>query len=308
VVDPCLGHPVARAWLDRLAAGETLPFREFVAREPDLELRDFVLEAILETTHGWAEWIDKWVQDEPTSGLAHMVRGRHLVHIAWQARSHLRAKEVSSEQFNQFFARLDLAWKSFSAALELAPDEGSTYAMMIDAAKGLQLGIGPGMDLYREAQSRRPWQQLAHLSMIQLLAPKWSHTTESMFQFARDASATAPEGSGIHCVIPEAHVEAWLESGWGNDYWKLAHVRTEILGAAARSIDSPRLTQSPWLPRIRSSFAYTYCLLDERERARREFELIGPFVAGPFRFAMDPIKTARGARNSVGAPLPRALD
>jgi hypothetical protein len=298
---------VARAWRDRLAAGETVPFREYLAGETDLELRDFVLEAILETTRGWAEWIDEWVRDEPTNGLAHMVRGRHLVHVAWEARGHLRAKEVSSEQFNQFFARLDLAWNSLNTAAELAPDEGSTYTMMIDAAKGLQMGIEQGMELYHAAQSRRPWQQLAHMSMIQLLAPKWSHTTEPMFQFARAASATAPEGAGIHCVVPEAHVEAWLESGWGNDYWKLAHVRTEILDAAARSIDSPRLTDSPWLPRIRNSFAYTYCLLQERERARREFDLIGPYVAGPFRFALDPIKTARGARMSVGAPLPPAL-
>ena len=53
------------------------------------------------------------------------------------------------------------------------------------------------------------------------------------------------------------------------------------------------------MPRIRSAFAYCYWLLGEHERARREFELIGPYVTGPFRFAVEPLKLATAARHRI---------
>ena len=186
VIDPTLGDPDSTTWLRRVAAGEDLEFREYLRGETDLEHRDFVIDAILESTQGRAEWVDRWVADEPESALAQLVLGRHITLWAWEARSHLRAAQVSEEQFNQFFARLDLGWRAFERAIALDPEEASTYSMSIDCAKGLQSGHQVQWELYAAAQSRRPWQLLAHTSLLQAWAPKWSHDVGMMFRFARD--------------------------------------------------------------------------------------------------------------------------
>ena len=241
-------------------------------------------------------WI-AWVADEPESALAQLVLGRHITLWAWEARSHLRAAQVSEEQFNQFFARLDLGWRAFERAIALDPEEASTYSMSIDCAKGLQSGHQVQWELYAAAQSRRPWQVLAHTSLLQAWAPKWSHDVSMMFRFARDITSKAPRGSAVHVVIPDAHVEAWLEDQLG--YWQRPGIRDEIVAAAEKSIDAPEFGATPWMPRIRSAFAYCYWLLGEHERASREFELIGPYVTGPFQFAVDPLKLATAARHRI---------
>ena len=173
-----------RAWAIRLPAGgssewnsgDAGAFREYLASEPDPERRDFTIEAVLRGTNHHGAWVDAWVAEEPESALAHMVRGRQLVGWAWDARSFHRAKFVKEEQFNQFFARLDLAWRSFSRSIELDPEEASTYSLMLDCAKGLEVDPQVEMDLYRAAQGRRPWEQIAHQSMIQCLAKSGAAT------------------------------------------------------------------------------------------------------------------------------------
>jgi hypothetical protein len=298
-VDPCLGDAGAREWATRLDRGEDLAFRVYLAGETDTERRDFTLEAVLGATDPTAAWTDRWVAEEPASALAHMVRGRHLVHWAWIARSHLRAQHVEREQFELFLARLNQSWASFERSIELDSDDGSTYALMIDAAKGLQLGLESVTELYNKAQTRRPWQQIAHSSMVQALAKKWgAGSADTMLDFARYVTRSAPEGAGVHVVIPEAHVEAWMDAD--DSYWQRREVRDEVMQAAARSIDLPSF-DSPWMTRVRSAFAYCYCRFNDRERARAEFERIGPVVAGPFLYSTTPVELAAMVRRQVGA-------
>lgn len=296
--DDHLGDEASRTWATRLTAGEDLAFRAYLATETDTERRDFTIEAVLNATGQHGEWVDRWVQEEPDSALAHMVLGRRLVHWAWLARTHLRAENVSAEQFDRFFERLRHSWRAFERAIELDPDEASIYTLMLDAAKGLQLDVDTKLRLYAAAQSRRPWQQMAHQSVVQGLAPKWIHSSEAMLAFVQRTTETAPRGSAVHGAVAEAHVEMHVDVGSG--HWRTPGVRESVIAAAERSIEAPELVASPWLPRVRSAFAFCFWQLDERERARAQFELLGPLVAGPFTFYSDPLKTAAAARREVG--------
>lgn len=301
VVDPFLGDALATDWAARIGRGEDLAFRAYLAEEPDLERRDFTIDAVLDSGVDRLEWVDRWVVDEPHSALAHLVLGRHLTIWAWAARSNASAKHVKAEQFDEFFSRLDLARKAFEEAVELDPEEASTYALMIDCAKGLQADKDTITDLYDAAQERRPWQPIAQHSMLQALAKKWGGSDETMLAFARGVTDNAPEGSVVHVAIPDAHVEIFLDEG--EAYLRRPDVLAEIVEAAQRSVDSPAFADSPLRPRIHNSFGYCFWIAGEHERARREFERAGPFVAGPFRYSNAPLKLASTARRQVGAPL-----
>jgi hypothetical protein len=292
--DPCLGDSKVHEWHVRLAHGDDAGFRDYLASEPDRDRRDFTLVAVFDSLPDRAAWADQWVDEEPSNPLAHIVRGVNLVAWAWKARTRLRASEVSPEQFNQFFPRLELAWRDFEAAIGLPPDDGSGYGLSLDAARGLQLGNERALEIYRAAQERRPWQPTAHRSLLQSLAPKWSHSTAEMWDFARSVTQNAPIGSAVHAVIPDAHVETWIETkGPEKDaYWRSPAVRAEIVDAATRSIDIPTADFSLPMMRARSSFAYCFAFVGERERARREFRILGPVVGGPFMFSADPLHMA----------------
>lgn len=301
VDDPFLGDPVVHEWAARLDRGEDVAFRAYLAAEPDLERRDFTIQAIASASSEPLDWVDRWVADEPESALAHMVLGVRLVHWAWVARTGASAKHVKREQFEEFFVRLERSWEAFERAIELDPEEASTYAMMIDCAKGLNADLDTRIDLYDTAQELRPWQQVAHSSLIQALAKKWGGSKEGMLEFARHVTESAPEGSTVHVVIPEAHVEIALDEG--DRHLRRPEVLREIVEAAERSVDSTHLVDAPSLPRVHDYFGYCFWLAGEHERARREFERAGPYMAGPFRFLRDPMKMLARARREVGAPL-----
>jgi len=303
VVDDFLGDVAARGLADGLHADDGAAFRAYLAGEPDLERRDFVVHATVQDGKAHGAWIERWVSDEPDSALAHLVHGRELTAWAWHVRGARSAKNVSDEQFNQFFPRLEQAWHALERASEIDPDEGSAFAFRIDCAKGLQLDVETRIDLYEEAQARRPWQQMAHSALLQALAPKWSGGERTMFEFAERVTAEAPEGSGVHVVVAEAHVEGALEAR--DSYWRDPAVRAAIIAAAERSIDSPAFGPTPWAPRIRNTFGYCYWKLGDRDRARQQFDLAGPIVAGPFLVYRSPDGEAARARRDVGAGIQR---
>jgi hypothetical protein len=296
--DPCLGDPAVHEWHKRLSAGDDEAFRVYLMTEPDSVRRDVTLVAVLDALPDRASWLDRWVDKEPENHVARIARGTNLVDWAWEARGHLRAQEVTGEQWNQFFPRLEAAWRDFEAAIAIIPDDGSAYALMIDAAKGLQVGVERGLAIYEAAQSRRPWHPVAHESIIQLLAPKWSRSTVEMWDLARKVTRAAPEGSPVHGVIADAHVEAWIETPEAakSRYWQNEAVRAEIVEAAARSVESPLADRSRPMMRARSSFAYCFARLNDRERLRRQLDALGPVVGGPFLYSTVALQQAAEVR------------
>lgn len=297
VIDDCLGNPEAHASADRIAAGDDLAVRAALTTSTDPVHRDFLIDAVLKTGDPAAPWVARWVTDEPDSALANMILGRQLVFWAWDARTHERAERVSQEQFAVFFERLEQSRQASERALELDPTEGSTYAFMIDCARGLQADDATKLALYDSAQASRPWHPIAHISMIQALAVKWGGSEGVMLDFARRVSRQAPEGSDAHVVIADAHAEGLLEH---KAAYRTSDIHQELVEAAARSIDSPRYQPSPWTPRVRSAFAWCFAMFNDRDRARRQLELVGPLVAGPFLFSRDPLRVATGIRRDVG--------
>ena len=300
ILDKCLGDAEAARLRDEVDAGRTDAFRQALETTTDLERRDFLLLIVLSSITKRSNWIDQWAHERPTEALPRIAGGREFVDIAWEVRGAKTGDKVSQRQFDQFFVNLDLAWSRFEAAIAADPAEGSTYALMIDCAKGLDLPIQDRVALYERAQETRPWQQIAHRSTVQALAAKWGGSSEMMLDFARQASAGAPAGSGVHVVVPEAHIEAWIQADATDAYWRAPGVRDEITEAAARSIDQTVASRGPWDKRDRNAFAFCYWQMGEQERARREFELIGPIVAGPFMNWADPVGASRKARQAVG--------
>jgi len=297
--DACLGDPTIHVWHEALLAGDVQKLRAYLATETDLDRRDAVLLAVLDATPANKEWILEWVREEPQSSVAHLARGRDLTDWAWEARSHARAKDVSRDQFNVFFERLRVAWEELEIAGALAPDDGSIPAMQITTAMGLQMGEKRGADLYNAAQLRRPWQPAAHWFMLQYVAPKWSRSPETMWSFARSATEGAPIGSPVHGVIPGAHVETWieLEGAEQSAYWERPEVKAEINAAAAKSIEAAPADQSSLMTAARLRFAYCFARVGERAKARREFELIGPYIGGPFMYSGNPRHMGAAFRN-----------
>jgi hypothetical protein len=127
---------------------------------------------------------------------------------------------------------------------------------------------------------------------------------EEMFDFARQVSASVPEGSGLHALIPIAHHERWIyalafdqDAEFANKYFDQPEVRHEIVEAYHRSLGS-RAHQTDRATRYQSSF-FALALLRAHafRQALTELDRLGALIPEfPWVQLGDPVEKFTTAR------------
>ena len=312
--DPLAGDAVAHRFRAELAEGRWQEFHDFLEATRDWTSRDFYVSGLADIT-GRPAWLDEWVAARPGSPLPWLFRGQHGVYWAWQARGSGRASTVTENSWPVFFARLVDADRDLARAAAMDDEDPTPHARSIQAALGLELGQPEKHKRFDEAIRRSRWHRSAHVIMIQATAAKWSGSNKEMFEFARWSSAEAPEGSGVHVVVPLAHLEKWLnlprESEDGEarqaQYFRDGQVGAEIWRAADRSVRSPRYQPDQYTPSDRNIFAMCFFLMRDYQAQLEQMRLIGPLIqASPWRYQGDPGWAYERARTSalraIGVP------
>jgi hypothetical protein len=217
-------------------SAEPLTLPEIIPEEDDPEvkrLRDLIRASDFRAVHAFLEkttqpnprayyvsvlsdwksrpaWLDQWVQAFPESEIPLLVRGRHSIRWAWEARGGAAAQDVQEKMWPVFFSRLEKAEEDFVAAAEINPRDATPWAEMLISARGLQLEAPEPQERFEEVIERAPDHWEAHVNMMTALCKKWGGSREEMFEFARSRSKNAPKGSPLHALVPLAHVEDWL--------------------------------------------------------------------------------------------------
>lgn len=297
-LDDAMGDAVARDWIEPLRRGEWRGFAQHLVDQPDPQRRDFDIKVVTTALAGELDWIDTWLQEEPRSATAGLLRGAHEIDWAWAIRTGVWAKHLSKDQAEDFWELLSAAKEDLLLAARLAPDDGGPWAFLAAVAMGLNAGRDEADEILANVQARSPWHPMAYRTMVQYHAAKWHGSTDRVLAFARSVTAEAPAGHPVHAVVPEAHLEAAEDSGGKRT---LEAGRDEIIDAADRSVSAPEQVLSPWWTRARAPFAIAYHKLGEKDRLRSELEAIGPSVSGVWgSFYRDPIGEFKRARRSVG--------
>jgi hypothetical protein len=294
--DDLMGDPDAYRFLADLAEGRWQEFHDFVDITRDWDDRNFYVTELAKIA-GRPDWLDEWVAGRPDSPLPLLFRGTHSTHWAWQARGVGRGSTVAEDAWAIFHARLVDADRDLARAAAMDAEDPTPHARSLWTAIGLELGQPELRRRFGEVARRHRWHLFAHTSMIQGLAAKWAGSNQLMFEFARSASAQAPDGHGVHRVIPLAHLEQWLnlprESADGKDrqsrYFQAEPVKDEIRRAADRSIRSPGYVAGKATPLDRNIFAMCFWLMHDYEAQLEQMRLIGPLIqASPWHYQGDP--------------------
>jgi hypothetical protein len=298
-INPLLGDPDAQRFKRELAHGRWQEFHDFLEGTTDWATRHWYVLQLSEISTR-PIWADQWVAARPASAIPLLFRGSHAIKWAWQARGSGGASTVAREAWPVFRSRLVAANEDFSRAAAHDPRDPCPWAASLPAVRGLSLGQVEGRLRFEEAHRRDPWNLYACVDMIQLTAQKWGGSHEAMFEFARSASAQAPEGSSTHRVIPLAHIEKWLDlrnARLGNHlYFRQAKVRSEIYAAAAKSIQSPRYRDGLPSWADRNAFAFCFDLMRDVTATREQMKIIGSRITYPWTMYPDAFVRVRRAR------------
>jgi len=117
---------------------------------------------------------------------------------------------VAEDAWPLFFSRLQDAEADLARAIELDPEDPTPWEFLLRSGRGLQIETDELVERFQAARARHPEDYRAHQMLLLALCQKWGHSHEMMFDFARQVAEAVSEGSGVHALVPQAHVERWL--------------------------------------------------------------------------------------------------
>jgi hypothetical protein len=173
---------------------------------------------------------------------------------------------------------------------ERYPDNPHAWTMSISTALWLKLGQAEVMRRYERLASFQPHFEPAQSRVLPQFEPMWGGQWPTAYAFARRCAQEAPAGSMSHVLIPQVHVERWVDNNEvGVGQFQLPAVINQLDEAAAMSVLHPAFGKPLGWIRAHGFFAFAYTLADQLERARPHFLAMGNRVSTmPWAYAGNP--------------------
>lgn len=215
---------------------------------------------------------DKWIAAYPESHVARTARGSALIQWAWDARGTGAGCTVTDEGSRLFQERLSLAADDFTRAMRLEPGDPNAACAMITVCKGQGTPRDTAQAYYNKGVALDPGHLDTRQRMLEFLKPRWGGTRQAMFEFAREASANAPEDSDLDRILLEAHDDNGIDAFGQRDdaYYAQPGVWAEIQPVCER-----RLAHDPDSPYVLNRTAYYAFHARQYAVAAKLFDRIG---------------------------------
>jgi hypothetical protein len=290
VLDAALGSAVAAQIRDLLQIGAFDRAQGALETVTDPDDRAFVVEAAARW-RGYPTWLDQWIKAMPESPGAFLIRGAHALH--WAAEATAPASPAGADGAGQSAddanspvrKRLELAEANLKAAAKLGGADPTPAVFLIRSATLLGLGADEVHDRFEVVRNVAPHHHMAHSFVMQSLGPLHGGTHERMQSFVAEAVTLAPQGSELHTLVAEAHLERYLDLlvTEGEEASRAAMRAPGVLAAlyvaSAACFSAAEFRPRAATPRSRGYFAACFWLAGDHECARMHFDAIGPWVS-----------------------------
>lgn len=154
-----------------------------------------------------------------------------------------------------WFQRLRLAEDCLDEVLDRDPKCAEAWHQKIILGRARQLPMEERWRRFNKLIELDPHHLFGHEQMLENLMPKWSGSTEAMFDFARTRAAACP-ATHIPVLVAQAHLEhRWSEENEG-DYLRRKDIAGEIYAAAHASFWHDDYPVSLLTPVLWNQFAY----------------------------------------------------
>lgn len=282
--------------LDKINSDDLAPFPELVAVRTAATRGDWAeVRAAYEALDAWTDrttavrivgevegaerFLDP-VADDPTATVARTMLARRHVTIGWTARSALRAKYVSADQFALFHDHLRRAERLLIDVTARDPENLAAWTVRLMTVRGLELGQSEAERRWACVARHDPHHFPAQTQLLQQLCPKWSGSLEKMHAFARERAEAAPPGSLNPVLVVQAHLEHWsdLEGYQATNYLRSPEVQQSVADAARRSVLHPEFLPVYGWASAHSYFALLQCAAENWAAAAIHFRAAGPYV------------------------------
>ncbi|MFE7772838.1 hypothetical protein ACFU5O_02855 [Streptomyces sp. NPDC057445] len=300
-----------RAAVAAAAGGDHGPARDLLAATRhggEWERRSSWVGVLAESALHSPGWLDAWLAESPEDPDAMLVKADLCIDRAWAIRTGARARHVSRDQFQAFFALLEDAVPVISAAAELNPADPVPWQIALTHARGIQAPREVFDAYWAEATARSPHHYGCHATALQYLCDKWYGSHEEMFAFAERAADAALPGSRLHALPLEAAFEYDIVAGAAGDG---PVDRSRITAAVDRALRLSSFHEpgDPEAAGFRNPLALMLILGGRHEEALEVFRAIGVHArSSPWNCFGDPreefLEFRTGVRMQIASRVP----
>lgn len=189
------------------------------------------------------DWATALLGANPDDLMARTIYGDLLVLSAWSIRGSGRAATVKRQAFDRFHSILRDADRVTRQVLQEQRANPVAWTVLCTVSRGLSLSIAEKQSLIAVAMDACPLEPSIGMSHLQGICTKWGGSFELSIEFARWASAHAPEGHPAHMLVASAYVELYLDQPHGP---RTAEMRQEVRQALSKShLDQPDFGNTP---------------------------------------------------------------
>ncbi|GIF63216.1 hypothetical protein Ais01nite_12510 [Asanoa ishikariensis] len=236
-----------------------------------------------------ATWVDAWARAEPGNPDALLVRGRSLISRAWEVRGGGWASTVGADAVSEFHRLLVLAVPLYDRAAHLAEADPLPWVHRLILATALNAPRDQLERCWSEVVMREPGHVEAHNFKLMYLCHKWHGSHEEMFAFAREAAATAPDGSPLKVLPLKATAEwdMWMmrreltlkQSVAQTGHWRRdPGLHAELDAALHRWFARPARRHGCWYDDL-NQLAYALWRADRHADNKAVIAAIGPYMS-----------------------------
>ncbi len=198
---------VRRFWVD-VTAGRFDEAAETYGRQSNWERRSHLLGLAIDMP-AESDALDRWAADWSEHPLPLIAKGLNAVGWAWQVRTSDLARNVSTEQFEEFHRRLRMAEQILTSAIRADPESPIPWMGLLTSGRGLQISLHEVEYRMEQMAARYPLYG-GFSAYLQFVCKKWFGSHEQMWEFADSVNEAAPSGSPLHAVQADATIERFL--------------------------------------------------------------------------------------------------
>lgn len=226
--------------------------------------------------------LEQWTNDFPSSGDALLCYGARLLQWSWSARGYGRGTDVSEEQWQEFFNRLDKTRDVLLECAKKSPEDPTPWAYLIMVSTWYSDPDETKYQYFNEAVTRDPENWAAHMHMIIALSEKWGGSNDEMIEFARNASNKAPVGSDLKVIVVKAYIEHWKylelfedKPEEANAFISDENIQNDVIDAYDKSLGLKEFSESNVTIFARYNLSGWFWITRDKPRLKAELSTLG---------------------------------
>jgi hypothetical protein len=311
-IDLAWSDPALEVALWALVRGETQPALDLLAAtQAELDRRELYVEVLGEAGQKRLADLRQLVNRDSDDVDRWLLYGSAIVNAAWTARGADVAERTTAAQFGGFIELTEQARAALRQAATLAPGDHVVWSSLMHCAHAIPAHDREQREFF--AKATRDGQLLygAHVSMLSSLTRKWYGSQQHVLEFARERTATLPDGHPLHALTAYAHIEGYLDGTMRGSrlarIWRLMRyfnhkvVRAEIAAGSDRLLASDAYAAHPRFIAAHQAYAMVFHHAEDERRSAPHLMRSGTRPAyWPWAYFGEPAEEFAKAKRAAG--------